>query len=100
MLSAPAFIAALLLALARDIERHHHLILGGAVNGSEVYGKFPMPELGGPDDSGNRGTLIPSTSLDQYGATLAKWFGVDATRAGIVFPNLRNFQVKDLGFMA
>lgn len=79
---------------------NHHLILGGAVNGAELYGKFPMPELGGPDDSGSRGTLIPSTSLDQYGATLAKWFGVDASQLSSVFPNLKNFSVQDLGFMS
>jgi hypothetical protein len=44
--------------------------------------------LQGPDDANNRGVWIPTTSIDQYGATLATWFGVDPTKLGAVFPNL------------
>ncbi len=79
---------------------NHHIILGGAVKGGDVYGTFPTLELGGPDDSSLRGALIPSTALDQYGATLAKWFGVDAANMRTVFPNLKSFEKTDLGFMA
>ncbi len=78
----------------------HHLIMGGAVKGGDVYGSFPYPALGGPDDSGSRGALLPSTSLDQYGATLAKWFGVGSAQLANVFPNLGYFATPDLGFMA
>ena len=78
---------------------NHHWVLGGAVRGGDVYGSFPMPALGGADDAGNRGALIPSTSLDQYGATLARWFGVDAAGMARVFPNLPLFAKADLGFM-
>lgn len=78
----------------------HHLIMGGAVRGGNVYGSFPFPALGGPDDAGSRGALLPSTSLDQYGATLAKWFGVSATQMASVFPNLGYFPTADLGFMS
>jgi uncharacterized protein (DUF1501 family) len=74
-------------------------VLGGAVKGGDVYGTFPAPALGGPDDANTRGVLIPSTSLDQYGATMAKWFGVPAASMATVFPNLANFPVSDLGFM-
>ena len=77
----------------------HHLILGGAVHGGQVYGTFPQMALGGPDDSGNRGALIPSTSTDQYGSTLATWFGVPAAQLPAVFPNIANFGTADLGFM-
>ena len=78
----------------------HHLIMGGAVKGGDVYGTFPNLALGGPDDSGSRGAMIPSTSLTQYGATLARWFGVpDGPSMDTVFPTLGNFPVKDLGFM-
>jgi uncharacterized protein (DUF1501 family) len=77
----------------------HHIVLGGAVKGGSLYGKFPTLTLGGPDDSGSRGALIPSTSVDQYGATMAKWFGVSATSMPSVFPNLQNFPVSDLGFL-
>lgn len=78
----------------------HHLIVGGAVNGGAVYGTFPSLALGGPDDSGSRGALIPTTSIDQYGATLAEWFGVPAAQLPAVFPNLGNFPTANLGFLA
>jgi len=78
----------------------HHLVLGGAVKGGNVYGTFPMPALGGPDDANTRGVLIPTTSIDQYGATMAKWFGVSAAAMPQVFPNLANFATADVGFLA
>jgi uncharacterized protein (DUF1501 family) len=77
----------------------HHLVLGGAVQGGDVYGRFPVMALGGPDDAGSRGVWIPSTALDQYGATFAKWFGLDATAIASVFPNLVNFATPTLGFL-
>jgi len=77
----------------------HHLVLGGAVKGGDLYGTFPTMALGGPDDSANRGAMIPTTSIDQYGGTMAKWFGVSAAAMPQVFPNLGNFGVQDLGFL-
>lgn len=77
----------------------HHLVMGGAVKGGDVYGTFPTLALGGPDDTGLRGALIPTTAIDQYGATMAKWFGVDPAAMTQVFPNLGNFPVSDLGFL-
>jgi uncharacterized protein (DUF1501 family) len=78
----------------------HHLVMGGSVKGGDIYGTFPDLSLGGPNDSGLRGALIPTTSIDQYGATMAKWFGVDAATMPQVFPNIGNFPVGDLGFLA
>lgn len=77
----------------------HQLILGGAVKGNAVYGTFPTLALGGPDDAGNNGRWIPTTALDQYGATLASWFGVPDASLPAIFPNLANFPVANLGFM-
>ena len=78
---------------------NHQIILGGAERGGDVYGTFPTLALGGPDDSGSRGVLIPTTSLDQFGGTLARWFGVTPEAMPTVFPNLDNFATQDLGFV-
>jgi len=79
----------------------HTMVLGGtgALNGGRAFGTFPRHELRGPDDAGSRGLWIPTTALDQYGATLASWFGLSATDLNNVFPNLRNFANPTIGFM-
>ena len=78
----------------------HQLIMGGAVKGNTMYGTFPTLALGGPDDTGSNGRWIPSTSVDQYAATLATWFGVANADLPAIFPNLANFQTANLGFLA
>lgn len=75
----------------------HHFVHGGAVNGKEIYGRFPQVGLNQPDEVGS-GSFLPAVSVDQIGATLGKWFGVSDSNLNMVFPNLRNFQA-DLGFM-
>jgi len=77
----------------------HHLVLGGAVQGGQVFGKFPTFELGGPDDTDVRGRWIPTTSIDQYGATLCSWFGIPDSALTTVFPNFANFNSQKLGFL-
>jgi uncharacterized protein (DUF1501 family) len=76
----------------------HHLVVGGAVNGGNIYGKMPTFAINGPDDTG-RGRWIPTTSVDEYSATLAKWFGVSATDMSVALPNVSRFANPDLGFM-
>ena len=78
---------------------NHQLIIGGAVRGGDVYGSFPTFALGGPDDTDTRGRWIPTTAVDQYGATLARWFGVAEIDLASVFPNLGHFASSNLGFM-
>jgi uncharacterized protein (DUF1501 family) len=75
------------------------MIMGGAVLGGDIYGTLPTFTPGGPDDSGNSGRWIPTTSIDQYGATLATWFGVPASDMPLVFPNIANFATSKLGFL-
>jgi uncharacterized protein (DUF1501 family) len=77
----------------------HHLVMGGAVNGGQMYGTFPNLAIEGPDDVGNRGLWLPTTSVEQYGATMASWFGVNSAQLDQVFPNLINFSTRNLGFM-
>jgi uncharacterized protein (DUF1501 family) len=79
---------------------NHHLILGGAVRGQTLYGQYPELVAGGPDDFGEEGRWIPTTSVDQYAATLAAWFGVAAADLTKLFPNLSRFQSANLGFLA
>jgi uncharacterized protein (DUF1501 family) len=76
----------------------NQLIVGGAVTGRQLIGNFPSLQIGGAEDVGG-GRFIPSTSADQYAATLAKWFGIPDVDLDIVAPNLSNFAQRDLGFM-
>jgi uncharacterized protein (DUF1501 family) len=78
---------------------NHHLIMGGPVVGGDFYGDWPTLALGGPSDATQQGRWIPTTSLDQYGATIAQWFGVPATALPTIFPHLSNFSPQTLGFL-
>ncbi len=73
--------------------------LGGAVKGRSFIGTAPVLANNGPDDVG-QGRLLPTTSVEQFGATLAGWFGVSAADQMLVLPNLANFSARNLGFMA
>ncbi|HEX9962463.1 MAG TPA: DUF1501 domain-containing protein, partial [Pyrinomonadaceae bacterium] len=90
---------------------NHMMVIGGGVIGGDFYGvnttngtPFPTLAQNGPDDAdggGNaRGRWIPTTSVEQYAATLAKWFGLPDEDRSYVFPNLANFPTNNLGFMA
>ena len=77
----------------------NHLVMGGALNGGQLYGQWPSLILDGENDF-NKGRMIPTTSVEQIGATIAKWMGVNTDSAmDYIFPNLTNFSVKDLGFL-
>ncbi len=82
---------------------NHHMVCGGAVQGGKHYGSFPVFQLGGPSDTDNgnpTGRWIPTTSVDEYSATLSRWFGVSESALDVIFPNLRRFPSRDLGFMS
>jgi uncharacterized protein (DUF1501 family) len=72
--------------------------MGGAVRGNETYGTWPETALRGPNDVG-RGNLLPTTSVEQYAGTLAKWFGVPDASMTDVVPRAANWSALDLGFM-
>jgi uncharacterized protein (DUF1501 family) len=78
---------------------NHHFIIGTGVKGGKFYGNFPLLAPGGNDDANTRGVLIPTTAVDQYGSTLAQWFGVPASSLPTVFPNIANFGTSPLGFL-
>jgi uncharacterized protein (DUF1501 family) len=77
----------------------HHMVLGGAVQGGQIYGAFPTFELSGPNDTDTRGRWIPTISIDQYGASLASWFGIPDSALPAVFPNFANFASQKIAFM-
>lgn len=75
---------------------NHHLVMGGAVKGRATYGRYPELVLGGADDVGQHewerhGRWIPTHSVDQYAATLLRWFGASDGQLNTVLPNLVNF---------
>jgi uncharacterized protein (DUF1501 family) len=78
---------------------NHQLIVGGAVRGNRFYGQFPDLTLNGADDWTGQGRWIPTTSIDQYGATLASWFGTPTNKLNSIFPNLNNFATSNLKFV-
>ena len=77
---------------------NHQFIMGGAVQGGDIYGTMPSLTVGANDDTG-RGRWIPSTSVDEYSATLARWFGVSDANLPVVLPNIGRFAKPNLGFM-
>lgn len=77
----------------------HHIVIGGAVNGGNMYGTWPTLTLNGPDDSGTNGRWVPSTGSVQYAATLASWFGVSSAQMSTIFPNIGSFATQNLGFV-
>jgi uncharacterized protein (DUF1501 family) len=78
----------------------HHFVMGDSVRGGDFYGKFPDLTVRGLDDSGTNGAWIPTTSVDQIGATLATWLGVSSGDLPYVFPNLSQFTTRNLGFLS
>jgi uncharacterized protein (DUF1501 family) len=89
---------------------NHMFVVGGAVQGGNFYGvnttngtPFPTLQMNGPDDAdsgtGARGRWIPTTSVEQYAATLARWYGLSDSDLPLVFPNIGNFPTSNLGFM-
>lgn len=87
----------------------HHVVMGGAVRGGDLYGTFPTLGVkntnnndfdSSPDQLAN-GVMLPTTSVDQYAATLGRWFGVSDSQLLELFPNLANFDAsrRNLGFM-
>jgi uncharacterized protein (DUF1501 family) len=77
----------------------HQFVMGGSVLGGDLYGTFPTLAVNGPDDTG-QGRWIPTTSVDEFSATMASWFGVSNSDLAAVFPNIGRFARPNLGFLA
>ena len=77
----------------------HHFVVGGAVQGNQMVGRFPGPSLGHDLDTGN-GRLIPTTSVDQFAATMGSWFGLNNTELLDALPGLSNFSDTNIGLFS
>lgn len=83
----------------------HQIVMGGSVNGGQIYGQFPSLKINADQDvSGNRGRWIPTTSVDQFSARAAGWLGVQGSALQTIFPNLGRFAdpyggTANLGFI-
>jgi uncharacterized protein (DUF1501 family) len=83
----------------------HNFVFGGAVRGGNIFGQIPdYASVGNTDDAGDdnggfAGRIIPTQSVNQYGATLARWMGVPDAEMLSIFPDLHNFDTHDLGFL-
>ncbi len=86
----------------------HHFVMGGAVKGGDIYGAYPTlgidraatattPAFSNPDAAGT--AFIPTTPVDAYMATMAKWLGVTNAQLETIFPRLNAFAQPNLGFM-
>jgi len=75
----------------------HAFVMGGAVKGGDIFGKMPAMQKDSPDAVSNR--MIPTTSVEEYLATIVKWFGATPDELDTIFPNLGTFDQKDMGFM-
>ncbi len=73
----------------------HQLVMGGAVNGGNIVGNLPELALGSNDDLDD-GRIIPTTSVDEYIASLARWFGLSDSELNTVLPNLNRFNSASL----
>ncbi len=84
---------------------NHHLVMGGAVNGRRTFGQFPQLEILGPNDHGvnswqDQGRWIPTTSVEQYSASLLRWMGASPSQLASVLPGLSRFAPNtDLGIL-
>lgn len=75
----------------------HHIVMGGAVRGRRNYGRLPVVADDGPDDV-RRGRLLPTTAVEQYASTMARWMGASGSELSSVVPNIGRFATDDLGF--
>ncbi|HQR40342.1 MAG TPA: DUF1501 domain-containing protein [Blastocatellia bacterium] len=79
---------------------NYAFVVGGAVRGGDFYGTVPTQALNGPDDLGDAGRWIPTTSIEQYAAPLCRWFGIGESDLPYIFPNIGAFPNTNLGFMS
>jgi len=70
----------------------NQMIMGGPINGGNIFGEYPSLALTGNDlNLSDRGRILPTTSIDEFYAEIAYWFGVSCSDLDLILPNLSNF---------
>ncbi len=75
----------------------HAFVMGGAVNGGDIFGRMPALHRDSPDAWSNR--MVPTTAMEEYLATVVRWFGATEEELDVIFPNLGSFTTRNLGFL-
>jgi len=78
---------------------NHQIVMGGAVNGGDIYGTVPSFEIGSDDDY-RSGRIIPTTSIEQYVSSMLNWYGLDNQQMDIVLPNMGSFDANTINLMS
>jgi len=78
---------------------NHQLVMGGAVKGGDIYGTMPSLAIDGVDDSGKRGRIIPTTSVEQYVTSMLSWYGLSTSQIQTVLPNYASFDMNKINLM-
>lgn len=78
---------------------NHQLVMGGSVNGGDIYGTMPSLEIGGVDDYRSDGRIIPTTSVEQYAKPILDWFNMEPSQISTIIPNLGAFNADAIRFM-
>ena len=75
----------------------HGFIMGGGLKGGQILGKYPEDIIDGPYRIGNRGRMVPQTSLNSQWNALIQWMGVtDEDIIDSILPNHQNFDKCNL----
>jgi len=66
---------------------NHHFVLGAATLPRQIFGTYPDISPGSALDLTGDGRIIPTLSIEDYIAPIARWYGLSEQRLVSTFPN-------------
>lgn len=69
----------------------NHFVFGGAVNGGNIFNKYPQSLQEGNSQDLGRGRMIPVYPWESMFVPIAEWMGIESDQMSSVFPNMGNF---------